>query len=69
MIARIAIELPSQARVIDFERDLGELARRYGTNLERSPDPRMPAYYVMCQRAPEVLPESPTRSATGAAHA
>lgn len=52
MIARIAIELPPGARVIDFERDLAALADKYGTNLQRSPDPDAPERYVMAQRKP-----------------
>jgi hypothetical protein len=50
MIARIAIELPPGTPVSDFERELARLAERFGTNLERSADPRMPAHYVMAQR-------------------
>jgi hypothetical protein len=52
MIARIAIELPPGTPVSDFERDLAALADKYGTNLQRSPDPRMPVLYVMARREP-----------------
>lgn len=48
--ARILIDLPPGARVTEFERDLARLAEKYGTNLERSPDPRMPLHYRMEQR-------------------
>jgi hypothetical protein len=48
--ARVLIELPPGARVTEFERDLARLAAKYGTNLERSSDPRMPPHYAMRQR-------------------
>lgn len=48
--ARILIDLPPGTRAAEFERDLARLAEKYGTNLERSPDPRMPLHYSMRQR-------------------
>lgn len=48
--ARIIIDLPPGTRVVELESELAKLAERFGTNLERSPDPRMPAHYEMRQR-------------------
>jgi len=49
-IARAAFELPPGTRMVDFERDLAELGRRYGCcNLQRSADPRMPLNYQLRQ--------------------
>lgn len=48
-IARAAFELPPGTRMVDFERDLAALANRYGCNLQRSADPRMPLNYELRQ--------------------
>ncbi|WP_339873959.1 hypothetical protein [uncultured Brevundimonas sp.] len=56
-IARALIELPRGTRVVDFERDLAALANRYGCNLQRSNDPRMPLNYELRQ-----LPQQAARA-------
>lgn len=48
--ARIVIDLPPGTPVIELETELARLAERFGTNLQRSADPRMPAHYEMRQR-------------------
>lgn len=48
--ATVSIELPRGTTVAQFESDLARLAAKYGTNLERSGDPRHPCAYYLRQR-------------------
>jgi hypothetical protein len=48
-LARILIDVTGH-RMTEFEADLARLAQKYGTNLERSADPRMPLHYSMPKR-------------------
>lgn len=52
--ARVVIELPTGTRLTAFERDLIELARKYGTSVARSSNPRLPLHYDL--RQPPVQP-------------
>lgn len=48
--AHIMIELPAGTRAAEFERDLAQLAQKYGTGLVRSCDPRKPIRYELPRR-------------------
>ncbi len=48
-LVRVLIELPGDARLVEFETELIALSKKYGTNVARSPDPRMPLHYDLRQ--------------------
>lgn len=52
---RTAIQLPPHTRMVDFERDLAALAAKYGCNLQRSADPRLPLFYELPQMQPQAV--------------
>jgi hypothetical protein len=59
----IVIDLPAGTRVAELEADLARLASKYGTNVERSADPRMPIHYTLRQQ--QKSPRVPNNSAYG----
>ena len=50
LTARVVIDLPPAKRMTEFEKWLADGAKLFGTNLQRSPDPRMPLHYRMEKR-------------------